>query len=235
MVAASDADGVEDHHHSSEELRDAEGAGRSADYISKRKARPSFSASAAMETTTGAAEGAATTSEHAGLLQSSESQLQTHQGDHDVEDDNDKHKHHDKDEGPNKGGRGPCSPYNKLQSEANVKNFVARLKDAEDQDGKSSQHGSTAHAELVEHMMDLSDADYQALQNALVARADKQLVITIDDATIEKALEHTKSMNLPETVMSKLRYLFWTHLEHRIRKCKRYSIAESSRGRRWNG
>eukprot|EP00392_Amoebophrya_sp_AT5.2_P001228 g1230.t1 len=203
LMLKSDADGVEDHHHSSEELRDAEVAGGSADYISKRNTRPSFSASAAMETA-GAAEGAATTSvEHAGLLQSSESQLQTHQGDDVAEDENDKHKHHDKDEGPNKGG--PCSPY-KLQSEANVKNFVARLKDAEDQDGKSSQHGSTAHAELVEHMMDLSDADYQALQNALVARADKQLVITIDDATIEKALEHTKSMNLPETVMSKLRY-----------------------------
>eukprot|EP00392_Amoebophrya_sp_AT5.2_P010931 g11001.t1 len=55
-------------------------------------------------------------------------------------------------------------------------------------------------------MMDLSDEEYQTLQTALANRADKQSSTVIDDASIQKALDHTKSMGLPDTVMHKLRF-----------------------------
>eukprot|EP00392_Amoebophrya_sp_AT5.2_P017628 g18023.t1 len=98
----------------------------------------------------------------------------------------------------------PCSPY-KLQSEQNVKNFLANFQESEDGTGKSSAE-STAHAELVQRMADLSDEEYKTLQTALVKRADLQTSMVIDDATIQQALDETTSLNLPKTVMGKLRY-----------------------------
>eukprot|EP00392_Amoebophrya_sp_AT5.2_P004308 g4316.t1 len=55
-------------------------------------------------------------------------------------------------------------------------------------------------------MVDLSDEEYKTLQTALVNRADLQTSKVIDDTTIQQALDETTSLNLPKTVMGKLRY-----------------------------